>query len=624
MDIETLMNVEVTTASRFPDKLSDAPSIMSVVTSDELSRFGGLTLGEILQRVTGLTGTSQYFTDRSMVAARGDQTETSGGHILILINGRPTREVMEGGIMSDLLESFPVGILERIEVIRGPGSVLYGSNAFAAVINLITKKAKGDQVTFEGLGGQDATGDASAQLMYQRGNLSAVGAGQLHDEPDWPVSYTIPPSLVHSPGAPAVPTTQDVSVVDRGVGSYLGVNYKGLSLMSSFTEWQSTSFTKGTVGETRLTRDFANLGYDRKVTHRWDTSFNGTYTRTTFDEYVYPFTSRDSYEFVAEWTNLITLTKRDRLTAGALFDRVAGTELYTGTVPSQIAAQGSRLSGSFYAQIDHQLRHDIKLVAGFQTNKIGPIPLNTVPRFGAIWSPAAWVSVKALYGQAFRAPALDELLLNRPGIVGNPNLLPEKIATFDLGVSFQRGRLQASVDTFRSEQTDSITSVSGKPIRYVNLGDLLFHGIELEGKYYFQKDFFIQGSMLYQTNVNATGQINVTPIPNLGFKLGVSYADRHGLSLSLFEISDEGITGYNGAVNPLQGSHNILNGELRYDLGKLFHFSDRQGVAFVVHANNLTNDHEWLPSWGFTSVDTIPVNQGRLIYLGFRFSAGKN
>jgi outer membrane receptor for ferrienterochelin and colicins len=130
LDIEQLMNVQITTASRFADKISNAPSIVSVVTSDELRRFAGMTLGEILQRVPGLTGTSQYFTDRSMVAALGDQTKTAGGHILFLINGRPTREVQEGGIISDLLESFPVGILERIEVIKGPGSVLYGSTPF--------------------------------------------------------------------------------------------------------------------------------------------------------------------------------------------------------------------------------------------------------------------------------------------------------------------------------------------------------------------------------------------------------------------------------------------------------------------------------------------------------------
>jgi outer membrane receptor for ferrienterochelin and colicin len=106
LDIEQLMNVQITTASLF-DKVSKAPSIVSVITSDEFRRFAAMTLGEILQCVPGLTGTSQYFTDRSMVAALGDQTKTARGPILFLINGRPTREVQEGGIISDLWNPFP-------------------------------------------------------------------------------------------------------------------------------------------------------------------------------------------------------------------------------------------------------------------------------------------------------------------------------------------------------------------------------------------------------------------------------------------------------------------------------------------------------------------------------------
>jgi outer membrane receptor protein involved in Fe transport len=313
LDLGSLMNVDVTTASRFRDKLSDTPAIMSVVTGDELSRFGGLTLGEILQRVAGLTGTTQYFVDRSMVAALGDQTKTSGGHILFLINGRPTREVMEGGVISDLLESFPVAILERIEIIKGPGSVLYGSNAFSAVVNLITQKAKGSQLTVRTSMGARGAADDSGAFRLRRGDFSAVGAVQLHELPNWPTRYLVPPSQQDLSFAPHVPPVEDVTIVDKGVGAYLGLNYKGLSFISSFTEWQSTGFIEGTASPTRLTREFGNLGYDRKVTSHWDMSFNLTFTRTTFKEVPFPYVTRDSNEAIAEWTNLVTLTSRDRL-----------------------------------------------------------------------------------------------------------------------------------------------------------------------------------------------------------------------------------------------------------------------------------------------------------------------
>ena len=623
MDVEQLLNLDVTTASRFTDKLANAPGIMSVVTGDELRRFGGVTLGEILQRVPGLTVSSQYFTDRSLVAARGDQTGTNGGHILFLINGRPTREVMEGGIVSDLLESFPVAALDHIEIIEGPGSVLYGSNAFSAVINLITLKAEKNESTVQALGGAGQALSSSMSGAWVRGALSAVAAGQMHDAPDWPVTYNVPPSEQNLSFAPHVPPTQDVNVVDRGSGAYLGLNYKDLSFMSAFTEWQSTAFVQGTAGETRMTRVFGNLGYDHKISANWDTSFNLTFTRTTFVEVPYPSAARESSEMIAEWTNLITLSARDRLTAGALFGHIDGIELFTG-VPAAVAAEGSRDNGSVYAQIDHQLRDDLKLVGGFQTNKIGNIPVDTVPRGGVVWTPSSWAAVKALYGEAFRAPALDELLLNRPGVVGNPNLLPERVGTVDVGISLQRNRIEGGVDYFHSKLTDTIVTTPGKPAHYANLGEITFDGFQAELKYYFRKDFFAQGSVLYQTNFNGNGMTDVTPIPGLSFKAGVSYQRKRGLTLGLFEVSDGAIAGYTSAVNVQQGSHNVLNGHLRYDLTRYLPDTARCGVAFVAHATNLTNHAVWLPGWGFTSIDTIPVEQGRVVYLGFEFSARRD
>lgn len=402
----------------------------------------------------------------------------------------------------------------------------------------------------------------------------------------------------------------------------MGLNYKGLSFMSAFTEWQSTGFIEGTVSPTRLSRNFGNLGYSRKITHEWDMSFDLTFTRTTFGENPFPNVTRDSNEGIAEWTNLITLSSRDRLSVGGLLNRIEGTELYTAATPVLLTAQGRRDGSAVYAQFDHQLTDDLKLIAGFQTNKIGSIPLNTVPRGGAIWSPKPWASVKALYGKAFRAPSLDENLLNNPGLGGNPNLKPETVATFDLGVYIEGKRMQFGIDYFHSTFKDLIVNLPG-PTRavYFNFGQLTFNGAEVEGKYYFGKKFFLQGSMLYQVNVDGTGASNVSPVPNIGFKVGGSY-ESNKIRVGLFDVSDGPFTGYT-AVNPLQGWHHMINGNFRYDLSKYFPFGDRTGIAAVIHATNLTNEPVWLPS-GFSSVDTVPVQQGRVIFAGFEFSVGKN
>lgn len=626
MELQTLMNVDVTTASLFPEKLSDAPSIMSVVTRDEIRRFGAVTLGEILQRVAGLSVSSQYFTDRSLISARGDQTDTAGGNILFLINGRPTREVMEGGIMSDLIESFPVEILDRIEIIRGPGSVLYGTDAFTAVINLITRKADLNQYTVEGEGGQGSgTLSASQQLLLKRGAFSLVGASQIQTLPDWDIRYIVPPPLRNPPGGvPAEPAFHDTPVIDRGTGDYLGVDYKGLSFMSSFTESQATAFTQGSVGETRETRDFFNLGYDLKFRHYWTMSFNGGYTRTTLNIVPYPATRRDSDEFLTEWTNLIKLSSRDHLTAGLLFDRIAGTELFSETVPATVSAQGSRLSGGVYAELEHQLVKSLKLIGGFQTNKIGNIPMNTVPRVGAIWSPASWVSVKVLYGKAFEAPSLDENLLNRPGIMGNATLLPEEVGTFDLGVTFQNTRFVAGVDYFHSGLSNDIVTIGNAPIHYVNQGSITFNGGELEGKYYLRHDFFVEGNARYQSNVNNLGASNVTPISNYGVSAGVSYESTRGLDVGVFDVFDGPVAAYPVTVNPYEPSHQYLDANFSFDLGRYLPRTDKNRLAVVAHATDLLNRQIWVPGFGFHSIDTVPVQEGRVIYVGLKLSLGQD
>ncbi|MGD1070961.1 MAG: TonB-dependent receptor, partial [Bryobacteraceae bacterium] len=245
---------------------------------------------------------------------------------------------------------------------------------------------------------------------------------------------------------------------------------------------------------------------------------------------------------------------------------------------------------------------EVKLIGGFQTNKIGDLALNTVPRAGAIWTPTNPIGVNALYGQAFRAPSLDENLLNHPVIKGNPDLLPGTVGTFNVGIGCQRNRFQIGVDYFHSKQSNLITDIPSipdiVPFHYVNVGEIAFHGAELEGKYYFGKDFFVQGSFLYQTNEDGNGNANVSPVPDFGFKAGMSYENRRGLTLSLFDVSGGPINGaaYTQDIDPGPGWHHVINAHLRYDFSKYLPPTAKYGVALAAHANNPINREVWLPS----------------------------
>lgn len=410
MDLDSLSNTRVTTASKFSEKLSDAPSVITVVSQDELQRFGGLTLSEVLNRVAGLNIGSGFCQDRSTVAVLGDQSRVDSGHLLILINGRPIREVMEGGVSSDILESFPINILERIEVIKGPGSVLYGSDAFSGVINLITRKATGKSINIRSAAGANGAAATSGEILYSQGDLNIVSAGQYHQMPIWDTRY----GFLRGPTNPE--SEHDVSLRNDGEGGYLGIDYKGLHFMSSYTALEGDSFVRGFVSDERWKRGFTDLGYKLKATAKWEMTFDFTYNRNIYDVPDYPRVHRDSYEAILEWTNFYTFSDKDRLTFGTLANHIDGTETLLGTNPLFVDAHGGRSGSGFYAQHEHKLNDSVKLIGGFQVNKIGALAPNAVPRLGLLWTPTSHFTLKTLYGGAFRAPSLDETLLNHPAI----------------------------------------------------------------------------------------------------------------------------------------------------------------------------------------------------------------
>jgi len=456
--------------------------------------------------------------------------------------------------------------------------------------------------------------------MFQHGDLSIVGAGQFHQDPTWDMPvYTTYFGV------------ENAEIPDRSKGAYLEADYKGLSIMSSYTDW-TTSYLEGAVGLARWRRGFADLGYKWKAGSRWDMGVNLTYTRTTFDAQNYiPFITRDSYEALLEWTNTVTVTDKDRLTFGSLFDYRRGEELfYFGPSPSSIM-DGSQSGGAFYAQIDHALRDNLKLIGGFQANKMDNIKLDIVPRAGVIWNPASRWFVKALYSEAFRAPALDETLLHYipppaiggPSLLGNPNLLPEKDATADLDLTYQGDHFQTGVDFFHSKQTNIIV-MSDTAEEYVNLGKAIFQGVQFEEKYYFRKNFFLMGSVLYQANRDGNGNPNVTPVANFGGKAGISYESANGITVGLFDVHEGGLPGYGAALNPQPGAYDLLNANLRFDLAKCLHTDAAKGLALVAHAENLENHQVWLPDWKDVPGDSIFMNRGRTILVGVEFALKKD
>ena len=618
--LESLLETKVVTASRFSENLADAPGVMTVVGREEIERFGGLTLREILNRVSGLNLASNTFTDRSIVTVRGDQAKDTGAHVLFLINGRPTREVVQGGIMTELLEAFPVGILERIEVIEGPGSVLYGSNAFSGVINLITRKRDADAASLRGFGTGAGPSGGSGEAWFRRGDFSVSGAAQFHQDSPW--TTPVWPDL----GGGLIVPPQPYTLFERSRSVFAEAEYRGFSAMVAAMDWRAPYETFGSIGSAHWSRSFADLGYDVKPGAHWDMGIHLTYTGTGLDSTAFPITDLRGGETELNWTNSIAVNQRTRITFGALYDYQRGRNIDTLSGFTFTATDISRSSAGLYAQLEYRLVDGLNVIGGFQTNKVENIPVRTVPRVGLMWNPYSHWHVKALYGQAFRAPSLDEIRIQYPALIGNPSLLPEISSTFDLGVIYQARRLQTSIDYYRSQQTNDIEAVAigagpgGLNInQYQNAGGLLFQGFQAETKWYLTSRLFAVASALYQTNRASNGKAEQLPVPDFSAKAGLSYADAQGWTIGLFDVYSGAAPGFDATPNGEPGPRHLLAANLRLNLEQYLGAAAKR-VALFAHGDNLMNRPVWQPAWGFGSASTLPVERGRTIYYGVEFS----
>jgi outer membrane receptor protein involved in Fe transport len=171
--------------------------------------------------------------------------------------------VLDAGIISDLIEAFPINALEKIEIIKGPGSVLYGSNAFSAVVNLIPRKAEHNGPHCERIWRGEGGKGTSGQLMIKRGSFSLFGAAS---SPKARLDDRLQGStflIGNSPVSPA-PLIQTATLEDRGDGAYMGASYKNLAFMSSFTEWHAPSFVRGNFGSNKGRRGLRTSGTQSK------------------------------------------------------------------------------------------------------------------------------------------------------------------------------------------------------------------------------------------------------------------------------------------------------------------------------------------------------------------------
>jgi outer membrane receptor for ferrienterochelin and colicins len=201
LTLEELLTM-VVTASKRSQSLATAPAVITVITEEDIRAYGSKTLIEVLEQAVSVMGWGSAGFPRSSLSIRGDRHNSAQRNVLMLLNGRPFRD-SEVGVDAPLLVALPLSAVARIEVIRGPGSVLFGTNAYSGVINVLLRNSTQTSglagaatsqgpdrpalsVHYGSFGSVQADASAGAKV----GDLQVFGAARVEDSKGWNFDYT--------------------------------------------------------------------------------------------------------------------------------------------------------------------------------------------------------------------------------------------------------------------------------------------------------------------------------------------------------------------------------------------------------------------------------------------------
>jgi outer membrane receptor protein involved in Fe transport len=603
---------------------------------------------------------------------RGDGSTLSNSHILILLDGRPFREGLIGNHNSLALFAMPLERVERIEIVRGPGSVLYGTGAYSGVINILTKKGDAQKTAISGRIGSVGTKLISGATGFSSGDLHIGIGGTLGGYDNWDYSVRGEDSLLNT-----LPFSQN------NFSGNIRLDYKGFTLNAFGGLYSQDIFNFGAGGfswddipekRNNVIRTMVDVGYSTDITEDWTLSANVTYNFHDFrrfnplDSIKEDVATGNSDDILGEITSYIKPAENINIVVGALFYNQNGISRQHNIIADslvrlpnglQIPAPFDIASGvnprpavivpqygytwlSGYFQADWTPMEWIKLVVGAQVNKVNGIDADLVPRLGAVMNFGSGLSGKLLYGQAFRAPFAVERTVSVFNLsYGNDALKPEKVTTIEAQVGYTSSGYEITATYFRSNQNDAISqtsfgeiveniTVGGQPVppaapKYINRGELLIQGVEIEGRAFFSKDFSLSASMSYQTQEQTFRRPGTTAdttvenrqgMPQLLVKVGADYAlPQYGLAFSLFNIFVGSYVDINAPLqyNPEVADYNSLNANITFDIAKIVGTPDNM-VRLRFTANNLLDEQIMAQEVVRRRLNSLPNRFGRTFF----------
>jgi iron complex outermembrane receptor protein len=551
VSLSQLLDVSVV-ASKRAESIADAPSSITVFTAEKIDALGLKTLQDLLQLVPGFD-VRRSRQQLQLITVRG-VTSDLNERLLIMIDGVRLGNVNDGGT-GKMVRAIYLSDVQRVEIIRGPGSALYGTNAFAAVVSIITKK--GSET-----GGAHVTGEVGSYA----GRAVTLTAGQKFGDFNLNGNFNYAESrgenyFISQDGAGVSGNIRDpykdfVGNLKLGYKDMLELSMSAAHQVASQfitvgdvmdlpsyepSTWLITSldyhqaFSKILKWQTQL--NFAYMDWGPIVALIWPAGMkppfpDGMYGHPHCRDFRYGLDSYLSYEPI-KGLNLIGGVAAELITTIDDDHAGNGPNIDWSKPATQFYLNPNRTVLAAYAQGDYRFFKGLKLTAGVRYDHYNDFGGTTNPRVALVYNYRDKAWAKGLFATAFRAPSYREMFsVNNAVINGDPNNKPEKIMTGEIvfGVAPWH-QLAATVSLFASQLNDMIyKSPTATPglFLYQNRANLTALGVEAELKVEILPGLEVAGNYTYVHSENTAPDAN-----NVSHTYATPMISRHSANFTI-------------------------------------------------------------------------------------------
>jgi outer membrane receptor for ferrienterochelin and colicins len=460
LSIEELMNITVVSSTKTEMSIQKAPSVIRLFTKDDIQKMGFQTVREILDQIPGFE-IQEYRAGHQLTWVRGVQARYNN-KVLLLIDGVPVRDSYYGNFNIDKM--IPIESIDRIEIINGPGSVLYGANSFSGVISITTKQ-DGKSISAEA--GSFNSYGVNAQYSFKGIFANANIYKTDGFSPD-----------LNSDGKVRV---HDQSATNQSImASY---NAGGLQLTGNYTNYQYPYTYRDSKSDYRFTRKpvYGSAAYTFKLGTNSSLKVQGFYNGFgfTIDKVKYASaTTNDIKAIATEHLNtslyganaeyFLSLNKNEIVAGISMLNDHAQNirSITTNEEGAAVHIEEEMLTGGksnltrsnlgFFIQDSYSLNEKFSLTSGIRYDVLSDFDNQFNYRIGLTGSFTENLYGKILYGTAYRIPSYREYI---DVVSYNDNLKPERLKTLEAQVGYMSNKMDINLTVYNNHYTDFISEV---------------------------------------------------------------------------------------------------------------------------------------------------------------------